>query len=301
MPTVDLAASAPLRAARRQAARVVATGLVAGSAHTPPAKVSPIFLLGCGRSGTTIVGTLLGSHPKVRYLNEPRFLWRVIDPVSDFWTEDNTNGRPLAMHAEHATPAVVGRARRSFARLARLPRRREVVEKLPINAFRLPYLDELFPAARYCFVRRHGLEVAHSMAAAPGWHDAAGHRWRSLRAHAVTSGFDESFLDRCHDEVAKGLVEWTLSMARTESKRQALDGSGRCVGAADYRDICADPVGQLGSWVRSFGGDGEFQQWSGRVSGLISAPCQRAKDLVWPSAIHPLTIEMLDRFSYPRP
>ena len=36
---------------------------------------SPVFIIGCGRSGTTILGDTLSKHPKIEYLNERRDLW----------------------------------------------------------------------------------------------------------------------------------------------------------------------------------------------------------------------------------
>ncbi|WP_417860784.1 hypothetical protein [Winogradskyella sediminis] len=36
--------------------------------------LEPVFLIGCGRSGTTILGTTLGKHQSITYLNERRDL-----------------------------------------------------------------------------------------------------------------------------------------------------------------------------------------------------------------------------------
>jgi hypothetical protein len=80
-------------AARRRAAR--------GPADPPPRP--PLFVVGCGRSGTTILGNLIGIHPGVTYLNEPYHLWAAIDPALDltnlhvrhrarlFWTDPATD------------------------------------------------------------------------------------------------------------------------------------------------------------------------------------------------------------------
>lgn len=35
----------------------------------------PIFVMGVGRSGTTVLGTILALHRDVGYLNEPKALW----------------------------------------------------------------------------------------------------------------------------------------------------------------------------------------------------------------------------------
>ena len=35
---------------------------------------APVFIIGCGRSGTTILGETLSKHSKIKYLNERRDL-----------------------------------------------------------------------------------------------------------------------------------------------------------------------------------------------------------------------------------
>ena len=34
-----------------------------------------VFIIGCGRSNTTVLGKTLSNHPKIKYLNERRDLW----------------------------------------------------------------------------------------------------------------------------------------------------------------------------------------------------------------------------------
>ena len=38
-------------------------------------KNHPIFIVGTGRSGTTILGKILSVHKQVAFLNEPKALW----------------------------------------------------------------------------------------------------------------------------------------------------------------------------------------------------------------------------------
>ena len=46
------------------------------------------FLLSCvaTRSGTTLLGSILGQHERVTYLNEPRQLWISAFPCYDVWS-----------------------------------------------------------------------------------------------------------------------------------------------------------------------------------------------------------------------
>ena len=39
---------------------------------------SPIYIIGTGRSGTTILGVILSIHRQVGFLNEPKALWHAI-------------------------------------------------------------------------------------------------------------------------------------------------------------------------------------------------------------------------------
>ena len=101
------------------------------------ALVRPVFVIGCGRSGTTVLGQILGRHPRLAYLNEPRDIW-LYEPRTDIWSASAhaRRGR-LRLSADDVQPAAAARIRRAFAAEVRLQRAERLVEKLPINAFRV--------------------------------------------------------------------------------------------------------------------------------------------------------------------
>lgn len=119
----------------------------------------PIFLIGAARSGTTIIGRTLGSHPDVAYWDEPKYVWRHGD-----------HGAPADVRsAEEATPAVAAYIRERFAERTRQAGRSRFLEKTPSNCFRVAFMYRVFPDGLFLHVRRDGREAAASAL----W------RWRS--------------------------------------------------------------------------------------------------------------------------
>ena len=136
----------------------------------------PIVVLGAPRSGTSLLAGILGAHPDVTVIGEPRLVWRYgNDAHSD------------ELGPEHATPPVVEHIRRHFAgALAEAEARaasqsgeqraraalqsggqsgRRLVEKTPANAVRPRFVDAVFPDARFVHITRDGWAAVPSMRA----------------------------------------------------------------------------------------------------------------------------------------
>jgi len=182
----------------------------------------PVFIVGCGRSGTTVLGELLGQHRRLAYLNEPRHIW-FIEPRTDVWTERARERKgAIRLTARDVKPAVAAQIRREFAVAVRLNHGTRLVEKLPINSFRIDFINQIFPDAMYIHLIRNGIEVARSIASLAGrneWQGHDGYRWQLLAALAREHG-DEQLVELCHDHFHRGLLEWRLSVT---AAREALD------------------------------------------------------------------------------
>ena len=113
----------------------------------------PLIVIGSPRSGTTILGSILSAHPDVCYLDEPRLTWRY-----------GNDRRSDLLRPEHARPEVVRYIRRSFLDEATKAGKTRIVEKTPSNAIRMPFLDAVFPDARYVHILRNGSDAALSIA-----------------------------------------------------------------------------------------------------------------------------------------
>jgi Flp pilus assembly protein TadD len=122
----------------------------------PPTHESPIFVVGFPRSGTTLLETMLDSHPALAAMDERPFLQDLIDAMQ---------------RAGYAYPADLGRLCasdcaqlrevywRRVAATGRWSSGRRLVDKNPLNFLCLPLVKRLFPAAKIVMLLRHPADV----------------------------------------------------------------------------------------------------------------------------------------------
>jgi hypothetical protein len=179
-----------------------------------PGMTRPTFIVGCGRSGTTILGTALSKHKAVTFLNEPRHLWFCAYPETDIWTHHRRYEGRLFL-----TEGDVDRKRsRRLSRLFRIEtiisRRPVLIEKLPANCFRLNFVRKMFPDARFIHIYRNGLEVAASIerySEKSAWFGLNSYKWSRLVDYAMHMVDTKDLPALCTTPFYKGLLEWRLS------------------------------------------------------------------------------------------
>lgn len=197
----------------------------------------PIFIIGCGRSGTTALADVLGQHPDVANVNEARHIWRLL-PEADLWDYDGLGWGRLVLTAKDASPAERARLRQGFAAESAVLGGKRFVEKLPENAFRVNLLDVLFPDALFIHLLRDGREVADSIRrryeSDGRWYGRDGYKWNLLASHADVAGYGD-LLRLCTDTTSKGLLEWRLAVEAARRAR-ALVGEERWI-EVRYEDL----------------------------------------------------------------
>lgn len=220
---------------------------------------APLFVVGCGRSGTTLVGRALGRHRHVHsYLNEARALWIAAVPGADVWSvrsEERGGALELAGAASLESGSAVAALRRMLWAAAvdgcrgddsAVPHSdASLVEKLPENAFRLQLLREACPNCRILHVVRNGHSVASSIAkfSEAAWYGPSRQpKWALLAARAAKrscvegdgkdragSGWNDSLLAGGPDGGAcalsmleRGYVEWAEAVLSCREQASAL-------------------------------------------------------------------------------
>ncbi len=218
----------------------------------------PVFIVGTGRSGTTILGVLMSMHRDVGFLNEPKALWHAIYPHEDVIGSYSMGPARYRLGGGDATDEVRRRAHRLFGIYLRAVASSRVVDKYPELIFRVPFVRAIFPDARFIFLVRNGWDTCYSI---EGWsrrlgvkgggeiHDwwgANNRKWRLMleqlvpQEEAFTDAVDEiSGLERHRDMAA---VEWVVTMR--EGLRQ-LERNREHMYVIRYEELVEDPRGEL--------------------------------------------------------
>jgi hypothetical protein len=243
----------------------------------------PIFIVGCGRSGTTLLGRIFSFHPQVRYLFEANHLWAAIDPATDFLQIYSRGAHHCLLDASSVTDS----GRRRFNRIMASPPGVAIIEKNPINALRIGYLNDLAPDARFVHILRDGIAVARSiekMSAVTArfafrppvndWWGAGNTKWATLREDGAAAGYYGDTVDQLVTSAQRGAYEWLVSVREAETWRARL---GSRFSTLRYQDLGDDP----GTVLRSLAGGLGLScpdSWLNEACQLVRTPSNRAGD-----------------------
>lgn len=172
--------------------------------------VTPIFVIGMPRSGTTLLDFVLGGHPDCTGMGELSF---IPSAIASFGF-----GRS---HFRLPTEAVLDELVQRFREMLRLRRigTRYIVDKMPENYRYLPLIKALFPEAPVIHAIRHPLDNLISIffqnfshhqtystsiegiAEKRRWHDHCADTWAQLYPNSVTQLDYEAFVAAGSDAI----------------------------------------------------------------------------------------------------
>jgi len=218
----------------------------------------PIFIIGTGRSGTTVLGVVLSLHREVGFLNEPKALWHTAFPHEDLPGNYTTEPASYRLTADDADEQTVAAMQRLYAAYLRMSRTGRVLDKYPELVFRVPFVRSIFPDARFLFLARNGADTVNSIAAwserhgqseqdgTVDWWGTNNRKWRylvdQLAAESPQFGGVADEIAGLTEHTDMAAVEWALSMA--EGRRMATEFP-EAVLEVRYEDLVTVPVETL--------------------------------------------------------
>lgn len=127
---------------------------------------NPIFIIGIARSGTTLLNNLLAQHQQVAALSEANDLWdatgfpwyaspRETPPI---WIDHVAYTKRWWRDNEQRKPEI----RAVFGAYQWMQRKSYLLNKSPLNTYRVPQLVEMFPDAQFIHLVRDGRAVVQS-------------------------------------------------------------------------------------------------------------------------------------------
>ena len=215
---------------------------------------TPIFILGTGRSGTTILGIVLSMHKEIGFLNEPKALWHSVYPYEDLIGSYSRGKASYRLEVSDVSYKIKKSAARLFGAYLASTFSKRVVDKYPELIFRVPFVKGLFSDAKFLFLVRNGWDTCHSI---EGWSDRLGeqkngeiHNWwgvnnrkwnllveQIIPEHEDLAPFADQML-KWTNHVDMAAVEWIVTMREGMKLEKEFPNE---VLRVNYEELCKSP------------------------------------------------------------
>lgn len=222
-----------------------------GMIPLPRPRQPPVFIMGVGRSGTTVLGSILALHRDVGYLNEPKAMWQAAlgnDDLIGSYSKTKGQYRMTASDLSRSKMRQLHRFHRAFLALSGSKR---VVDKYPELLFRDSLLDKAFPQASKIVIIRNGADICRSIEAwssrngttQADWWGRNGQKWELLVDQLIRP--DPHFapllpvLGQLTNQIDRAAVEWIASMRQAQDLQRNAAGDLHFI---RYEDLVSDPA-----------------------------------------------------------
>lgn len=187
----------------------------------------PAFIIGTGRSGTTILGIVLSMHKEVGFLNEPKAVWAGLHEFDDLIGSYNNAPGRYRFSSIDATTSIIKGAHKIMGGYLKFSATNRLIEKYPEEIFRTDFIQAIFPDAHFLFLSRSGVETCCSISAwskrlgkiknseTHDWWGVNDRKWKLLVEQLIPDHPDLakhiSSMSTLNHE-ARAAVEWIITM-----------------------------------------------------------------------------------------
>lgn len=267
----------------------------------------PVFIIGTGRSGTTILGKIFAMHRNAVFLNEPKALWHFAHGGEDIIGSYSSGPARITLGPSPNGPSIARKITRVYNWALFWGLGRRIIDKYPELIFRIPFVLDLFGQARFVAILRDGVDTCTSVT---GWsqtnavrragqtHDWWGRndrKWKLIVDQLVPGDPDlaplAAVLARAHDHRDRAAVEWILSMRAAQKAQTDYPGAVLCI---RYESLCAAPRPVLTAVLAhcGFSHDPVFEAYA--ISVLTPAHAQTKPLGLMPDLVRPFKKALAD-------
>ncbi|MEH6607770.1 MAG: sulfotransferase [Halioglobus sp.] len=250
---------------------------------------APIFILGTGRSGTTILGVVLSMHRDVGFLNEPKAIWAALRDDEDLIGSYHRGRARYRFGADDASPDLCCAAHRIYGAYLRISMNTRIVDKYPELIFRVPFVRQIFPDAKFLFLSRNGWDTCSSIdqwsarlgkqfhGESHDWWGVNRRKWKLLLNEIVPEHADLAphidSLRKLKDQRAMAALEWTVTM---REGLRLLERYPDDVMHVPYEVLCERPV-TMCSRIAEFVGLDDDRVFLDYAETVMSLPAPKAE------------------------
>ncbi len=178
---------------------------------SPDTSLLPVFIVGCGRSGSTMLGAMIGAHPDIICIPEGQFIVdlmppgdssREVDPVAIIdrivkhwrfrvWDFDLGRRRPPRYDVQPTYRAAIEWLVRQYARSVNRPSPHIWVDQAPGHETHIWKLLQHFTDAKFIHIVRDGRAVAASIMPldwGPNEIYSAARKWKERVGYGYVAG-----------------------------------------------------------------------------------------------------------------
>ncbi|MBD0404488.1 sulfotransferase [Flammeovirga sp. EKP202] len=227
--------------------------------YLPLKKVdAPIYIIGTGRSGTTILGVIMSMHKQIGFLNEPKIIWNSINPNEDVIGSYSKKQASFILDESHASKKQSRSLNRIYNSYLKFSLNSRVLDKYPELVFRVPYVLKLVPDAKFLFLVRNGNDTCNSIDLwskrlgkqneneIHDWWGRDNRKWILLKDQIIKQDPDYSSLlpiiDQVNNHKEMAAIEWIVSMNYGLKFEKLYPNS---IYRVKYENLTKDPVKEL--------------------------------------------------------
>jgi len=235
---------------------VVFAGYKLAQMIKPPVKSkAPIFIIGTGRSGTTVLGKLFAMHSETVFLNEPKAIWHYAHGAEDIIGSYTTGPSTIRLEKAKDPQKLANKISNIYGWSLFWGGARRIVDKYPELVFRTDFVNDVFPDAKFIAILRDGVDTCSSVTnwskrkgvvesgETHDWWGREDRKWNMIVDQIVPEHDDlaplADQLRQTKDHRDRAAVEWIVSMREAQAAQTQQPDSVLCI---TYEDLCARPA-----------------------------------------------------------